>query len=180
MKKKKNKTNVYIAIIIFILAAAFLISKQAKQKEIKAIDNLFDKDIVLDVQDFDNQGANHINESTGFEYNSNPPSSGPHFAKAARWGFYENEIPDESVIHALEHGGIWVSYKNVTDEEKEILKQFYKENSQSVVISPREKNDSKIAIASWKRVVNMDSVDLDSLRKYILLYKNTSPEPIAK
>ncbi len=179
-KNKKSYKTKIIIILLLLLVGSFFFSKKAKENEKKMIDDLFGKEIVLDTKEFDDQGANHIRESNGFDYNSNPPTSGPHFVRAASWGFYEDKINDESAIHALEHGGIWVSYKDVTEEEKDILKQFFKENSQSVVISPREKNDSKIAIMSWGRSSKFDNVNLDILRKYILLYKNTSPEPIAK
>src|SRR3989344_5078 len=43
-------------------------------------------------------------------YNSNPPTSGPHYEQPSRWGVSQAELPDEQLIHNLEHGGIWISY----------------------------------------------------------------------
>src|SRR3989344_4041615 len=58
----------------------------------------------------------HINVGDPHEpYNSNPPTSGPH-AAPAEWGISSVEIPDENAIHNLEHGGIWISYKNLDEE----------------------------------------------------------------
>ena len=42
--------------------------------------------------------------------NSSPPTSGPHWRHAADPGFYGTELPDEELVHNLEHGQIVVSY----------------------------------------------------------------------
>src|SRR2546430_8502451 len=51
------------------------------------------------------------------DYNSNPPTSGWHFPQPADWGYYNGELPDELVVHNLEHGGIWISFKSADDTE---------------------------------------------------------------
>src|SRR3989344_6063535 len=39
-------------------------------------------------------GRDHIAASAQHDpYNSNPPTSGPHYAQAADWGFYEEPLP---------------------------------------------------------------------------------------
>ena len=60
------------------------------------------------------QGAQHISVgAVHAPYNSNPPTSGPHYAQPAAWGVYGSELLDEQVIHNLEHGGVWISYDAV-------------------------------------------------------------------
>jgi hypothetical protein len=49
-------------------------------------------------------------------YNSNPPSTGPHYYNQdcpAKWGTINPQPvqPDECYIHNLEHGGIWITYR---------------------------------------------------------------------
>ena len=99
-KNKKNKKNnnyrIYIGIIVLVLVTVFISSNNAKQKEQQNIDDLFDREIILDVQEFSEQGAEHISESGLFSYNSNPPTSGSHYGQAPAWGFYSKEIDDES------------------------------------------------------------------------------------
>ncbi len=111
-------------------------------------------------------------------YNSNPPTSGAH-AGAAPWGFNTEEIADENAIHNLEHGGIWVSYKDIDEESLEKLKAIAAANSQSVVVSPRADNDSPIAIASWGRLIKTDVVDEVLINEFIRVNKNNSPERLA-
>lgn len=124
-------------------------------------------------------GRTHISVGDAHEeYNSNPPTSGSH-AGPARWGFSNAELPDENLIHNLEHGGIWISYKNLDERSIDILRKIARENSRSVVVTPREKNDVNVAVASWGRLLKLDSVDEVQIIDFIRKNKNKSPERLA-
>jgi len=118
-------------------------------------------------------------------YNSNPPTSGQHWSDAnapvAR-GVHEQEFPDEVMVHNLEHGEIWISYKpgipdNVKEELRKIARDTYK-----VVLTPRARNDTDIAVAAWGRLdkFNLDEKPLDQKRieDFITRYRNKGPELI--
>ncbi|MDP4001251.1 MAG: DUF3105 domain-containing protein [bacterium] len=138
------------------------------------------KDLPAVGEEFSILGANHINVGAEHEeYNSNPPTSGSHYAQAAAWGFYDEELPDEQLIHSLEHGGIWISYKDVDDQTKEYLNFIARKNSGSVIVTPRPENDTKISLASWGRLENLDEFDENKINNFIRSNKNKSPEPIA-
>lgn len=123
-------------------------------------------------------GRDHIAQGTsGSGYNSNPPSSGPHWPVAAKNGVYESLLPDEQLIHNLEHGHVWISYKpDIADEVKNKLVEIVKEDDWKVVLGPREANDSKIALCAWGRVLKMDEPDYDKIRAFIKTYRNRGPE----
>lgn len=128
------------------------------------------------------QGREHIPVGSPLpEYNSNPPTSGPHYARPTNWGVYQNELEDGNVIHSMEHGGIWISYQpSIDNETKEKLEAIGKKYSGSVVVSPRSANDAPIAIASWGRLEKLTEFDEDLIIEFIKRNKNKSPEPIAK
>lgn len=127
-------------------------------------------------------GRDHIPVGTYHpEYNSNPPTSGSHYAKEAAWGVYQNELPDEQLIHNLEHGGIWISYKPEIDTEaKSKLESIGNKYKQAVVVAPRAKNDSMIALASWGRLEKLDTFNEVEIINFINANKNKSPEPLAR
>lgn len=57
------------------------------------------------------QGRDHIKVGAGHPpYNSNPPTSGPHYEEPVAAGVYSTEYADENLIHSLEHGYVIVSY----------------------------------------------------------------------
>ena len=43
-------------------------------------------------------------------YSTVPPTSGPHWGAWSKCGFYNHPLPDELLVHNLEHGNIIVSY----------------------------------------------------------------------
>ncbi len=62
------------------------------------------------VKTISDQGRNHVPIGTVEEYNSNPPTSGPHYAEWEKPGIYDRVIEDGKLIHSLEHGYIIISY----------------------------------------------------------------------
>ena len=65
---------------------------------------------------------NHILEGTTTTYNSSPPTSGEHWPIPARCGFYEEALPDERIVHNLEHGNIVVSYNLLLESDVSALR----------------------------------------------------------
>ena len=70
-------------------------------------------------------GRDHITDIAGVDYNSNPPTSGSHFAVWAKPGVYDRLISDGYLIHSLEHGYIVISYDcQVKGEWQEVKSSF--------------------------------------------------------
>lgn len=128
------------------------------------------------------QNRDHINQSETLQvYNSNPPTSGPH-AGAIKGGFYSEEILDINGVHNLEHGYIWITYRNISPVAQATLKKIAKRYSGRVLVSERMANDTQIAMASWGRLDKMteSTFDEDYALRFIKKYTNKSPEKFAK
>jgi len=126
-------------------------------------------------------GKEHIAVGTPHpEYNSNPPSSGWHYSTPARGGFYDEALPDEQVIHNLEHGNIWITYHpRVSDEVKATLKKIA---GRYVVVSPRLENEGDISLVTWGRVdtfsIGNGVLDEGRIKDFIRRYDNRGPENV--
>jgi hypothetical protein len=133
-------------------------------------------------QSFPIQNRDHINQSETVQvYNSNPPTSGPH-AGAIKGGFYSEEILDINGVHNLEHGYIWITYRNISPVAQATLKKIAKRYSGRVLVSERMANDTQIAMTSWGRLDKMteSTFDEDYALRFIKKYTNKSPEKFAK
>src|SRR3989344_3875699 len=129
---------------------------------------------------FSIQGQEHIAVGATHEaYNSNPPTSGPHYEQPSRWGVSQAELPDEQLIHNLEHGGIWISYVGIDDSTIAALEKIAKSQSK-VIVEPRAKNDAPIVLASWERLLKLEKFDEQIILDFIKSNKNRSPEPFAQ
>lgn len=130
------------------------------------------------------QVAEHIAEGSQHPpYNSNPPSSGWHYASPALLGFYDVDEPspsDEKIIHNLEHGSVWIAYHpRIPDATRDALQKF---DASKIIITPREANDTDIALVAWGRVdtFNLEGGTLDTgrIENFIKRYTNRGPEKV--
>jgi hypothetical protein len=126
------------------------------------------------------QGQTHIPEgSPRPNYNSNPPTSGDHYVYAIPAGFYEETPPDENLVHNLEHGHIWMSYRDTDDTEAiSALAAIQEQFPNWSIVTHRANNDSRIVAAAWGRLLSLDAPDEDQILAFIMRYRNQAPESI--
>ncbi len=130
-------------------------------------------------QFFEEEGREHVGPGHDHVYRSNPPVSGPHFGNPADWGVYQEELPDEVLIHNLEHGGVWISYRpGIADDVKKKLEGFYKRWGRKIIVTPRSKNDADVALGAWTRLdtFSVDEFSEERVEKFIKTFRNKGPE----
>lgn len=116
-----------------------------------------------------------------------PPTSGNH-AGTVPWGIYTEEVADVNVLHNLEHGGIYVSYRpDISKEEIKKIEQLFSIpssrkdfNPAKAVVAPRAQNKANIVLSSWNRSKAFSSFDENAMYEYYVRNFNKSPEPLAK
>mgnify|MGYP001609000904 FL=1 len=127
------------------------------------------------------EGRSHVDEGTSVQYQSNPPTSGNHWPVPLSDGVYDTEKPDEAIVHSMEHGRVWVSYKPlIPDQTKKALEDLLKKYN-GTILTPRSANDTDIALAAWNR---LDTFDLNSdgtfsenrITDFIKRWQNKAPE----
>jgi hypothetical protein len=109
------------------------------------------------------QGRSHIQPPATFNYNSNPPTSGSHYAIAgqapAPTGVHLSPIPDEYQVHNLEHGHIGIQYNNLPDAVRSALEQFTTAHDTYVFMAPRPTLPTGIQLSftRWDQMINCTS-----------------------
>ena len=84
------------------------------------------------------------------QWNTFPPTSGPHYAEPAIWGAYGAPVQQARVVHNLEHGGIFIQYGNrVRAATVAQLRSFYDEHQAGTLLSPLPALGNKIALGAW-------------------------------
>lgn len=94
-------------------------------------------------------------------YSSDPPTSGPHFGLTARWGFYDRQVPDEYVVHNLEHGGVVIWYEGDPVDYALSFNDLLHEQAK-LVVSPRANLDG-VAATAWGVVLRCHGTAVDGL-----------------
>lgn len=164
------------SVIIVAGGAAFLgLSQQGESSQVKG-GKVEGKTIIGEEHSL--LGAAHISSGTQHEpYNSNPPSSGSHYATPGTSGVHEEAVGDETLIHNLEHGYIWIAYRpDVSDDIKNKLKEFVQGDDWKMVMAPRAQNEAPIALAAWGRTLQLSDFDEAQIKKFRNAYRNRGPE----
>lgn len=130
---------------------------------------------------FLNQGRAHIPFGSPHpRHNSVPPTSGWHYDTPAPWGAYDSQLPDETVVHNLEHGGVAISY-NLADEaliaELEQFVQGQPGFPGCFIMQPYNGVDEgTVALTAWTWLQRFDGVDTEGMQRFINAHKNRGPE----
>jgi hypothetical protein len=118
---------------------------------------------------------------------SNPPTYGPHHASNTAplaplqpTGVYTTVQDDADLVHNLEHGHVWISYdpsllSSADISELERLVNAFG-SSVGVVLTPRPANDTAIVLASWGRLLTLDTFDAATIREFAETNRGHAPE----
>lgn len=111
-------------------------------------------------------------------YDHTPPVGGEHHATPATCGFYESDPPpDEHLVHAIEHGSIWIAYgPDATDADLQTLRDLAGDLAK-VVVTPYEGLDSPLVVSTWARQLALDSADDPRLARFVDQYRSSPPSP---
>ncbi len=129
-----------------------------------------------------NQGREHVQAGQDHEeYNSTPPTSGPH-ASTGAWGVHKTPVPYENQIHNLEHGGVIIHYNPDTIQNLEELEDLFDSSERrypKTVLTPDESLDTVYALTAWTRLDTFDVYDEERIKNFVKKLYNTGPEPNA-
>lgn len=112
------------------------------------------------------------------EYSTNPPSSGPHWGDGvAGPGIKDREVPDELLVHSLEHGAVILWYKSdLSQDQVEKLKKVFNEASGKKIMVPRKNLDVSVALTSWGWILKLKTIDEGKIKEFIETNNDRAPE----
>ena len=123
----------------------------------------------------------HIGEVEPGGYNTVPPTSGQHWSAWSDCGFYNYPLPDELLVHNLEHGNIIVSY-NLSDEGqlsalRDAVAAIPFAAEYAIVRRYHEIPEGMVAITTWGVLDRMMGVDAERIARFFEQFPgNTGPE----
>lgn len=118
------------------------------------------------------QGQEHLTsiDMPHADYNSTPPTSGPHAPNVARWGSYDYPLPDELLVHNIEDGGVVLWYPMGTIEQNGAYIERLEEVArpyEKIVIAPRDDLETTYALSAWQNLDKFDEFDADRISAFL-------------
>lgn len=137
---------------------------------------------------------NHVEEGTDpGPFNSDPPTSGPHYASDLTAGFYEeSEIegigpyPSGYLVHNLEHGYVIFWYNcavldkaGCTELKGQIQEVMEEAMNTKLIAFPWNSIDVPVVMTSWGRMQRFENFDPKLALRFVGSNRNRAPEPQA-
>lgn len=170
----------FVGLVIAVGIAAYILLGQESEPVLAELEPDFDFENVVDNSvAYEIVGFNHIPSEQERDYNSNPPTSGDHNAQwVSPLGIYE-QLPDDRLIHNLEHGHVWLSYRDEGDSEAlALLTAIQEKYSDRTIVTYRPENDNRIAAAAWGRLLVLEDLDREQLEAFIIRHSDNARESI--
>ena len=126
----------------------------------------------------------HVAQGQTVAYSTTPPTSGDHWDSWADCGFYPDGLPDELIVHNLEHGNIVVSYNLASQSEIDQLRAALESidlvEEWGVIRSYDKIPEGMVSVAAWGRRARMPGFDLEGLDSFFAGHAGAvGPERIA-
>jgi hypothetical protein len=179
---KRFGLPIVIALVVAVMGGLFVLGQQQPDKP---SENQNTPRVETGEEQIANQGQDHIEAGANHAgYNSNPPTSGPHHPRPTDWGVKDSAIPDETLVHNLEHGGIVINYRPDIGEDKiQQLKQIFRSlppseqfNTIKAVLVPRPSNDRPISVTAWTYLMHLDSPEEAKIKQFYSDHVDKGPE----
>ncbi|WP_033288511.1 DUF3105 domain-containing protein [Amycolatopsis jejuensis] len=125
-------------------------------------------------------GSVHILPTERVAYDHSPPFGGPHdgYWAACNGVVYPNPVRNENMVHALEHGTVWIAYNpdrikgdQVDQLAKRVTGKTY------MMLSPYPGLDKPISVQSWGHQLKLDSPDDERIDAFIAALR-TNPNGV--
>ena len=84
------------------------------------------------------------------KWNTDPPTSGPHYVQTVIYGAYAEPLQVGRVVHNLEHGAAYIFYGDeVPEETVQQLRSFYDDHARGTILAPYPRLGDQIALGAW-------------------------------
>jgi hypothetical protein len=140
---------VVMAVLLGVVGGGDGPDEEALRADLEAVGCTFK---VAPTRGYTSQTSHSVRDPNGTsrQWNTDPPTSGPHYGIAAIFGMYEEEVQLARVVHNLEHGGIYILYgKDVPDTTVDQLRGFYDDHKAGTIMAPLDRLGDEFALGAW-------------------------------
>lgn len=132
-----------------------------------------------EVRYYEGLSSEHVDEGETVDYGMFPPAGGPHYPIWQNCGVYDQPLRSEYVVHAQEHGAVWIAYDpGLSQAQVQTLAGYYSPGDY-LVVSPVEGLPAPVVASAWGSQILLEDPADPRLAEYLVEFvqgENT-PEP---
>lgn len=133
------------------------------------------------IDHFSTSGSGSANHVAGdLTYESTPGVSGQHSTSPAGCGVFNQQVPDENLVHSLEHGAVGIMYK--PDLDPKVIKQIEdlsREYESHILTGPNPELETPIALVAWANMMKLETFEEEPMKGFIDAFRAGGQAPEA-
>jgi putative peptide zinc metalloprotease protein len=127
------------------------------------------RNVPIDVQSFGVTEREHVDIPVVYPHI--PPVGGNHAPIWQNCGFYDTPVANETGVHSMEHGAVWITYRpNLPQEQVAFLRQLADQQTY-VLVSPYPDLPVPIVASAWGQQLQLDSVNDARLEQFVHAFR---------
>ena len=127
------------------------------------------------VQTYDVLSRNHVEGVV--DYPQTPPVGGDHNPMWQNCGFYSGPIRNENAVHSMEHGAVWITYKQDLQQDQVNRIRQLAVGQTYVLASAYPNLPANVVVSAWEKQLTLDSADDTKLDQFIQYYRQGPQTP---
>ena len=167
-----------LGVVVVVLAAFFVLKPIISPSATKGGDPSNDIPALAATKTFDYVGAQHTTDPVTYE--QTPPAGGAHDPTWDDCGVYTEQPRNENVVHDLEHGTVWVTYRPGLDPAgiQQLETALGTVKSGKTILSPYPDLPAPVVVTVWNAQLDLTGPDDPRLATFLGFYGDghTAPE----
>ncbi len=131
------------------------------------------------VETFPNDGQNHQPVGTPLRFRTDPPVAGDHWPVWADPGRYAQAVPNEALVHSLEHGHIVIYIDRPNAEGVRLLtlwSNMYRGDWDGIVVVPKANLGGGVVLTAWQKILRLNEFEPAAAAAFIDQFRGRGPE----
>jgi len=142
-----------------------------------------DPEVLADVERHPSEGTDHVEAGTEIDYDTRPPTSGPHYDAVVDPGFYEESPAPGALVHTLEHGAVIAYYDPgaLSESAESDLRERADRHTDTwasfvAVPFPYDDPETPYALTAWRHLLRLEAYDADAVDGFVAEFIGRGPE----